>query len=105
MGLKGVYITVLSLMITFVASAQEVMVGATHTEEYLPLLEGKRVAVLANHTAMYSDEEHVVDMLHREAKVLTQEYEADGVRTRAMVNDKIYGRIVRELGGETLDKL
>ena len=46
--------------------AQEVLVGATDTAAYMPLLRGKRVAVLANHTAMYSAEEHIVDMLHRE---------------------------------------
>jgi len=48
------------------ATAQEVMVGATDTAEYMPLLEGKRVAILANHTAMYSEDEHIVDMMHRE---------------------------------------
>ena len=48
------------------ATAQEVMVGATDTESYMPLVEGKRVAILANHTAMYSPEEHIVDMMHRE---------------------------------------
>ena len=46
--------------------AQEVLVGATDTASYMPLLRDRRVAVLANHTAMYSDKEHVVDMLHRE---------------------------------------
>ena len=40
-------------------------VGAERTKEYLPQLEGKRVAVLANHTAM-AGEEHLVDMLVRE---------------------------------------
>ena len=40
--------------------------GATDTVTYMPMLEGRRVAVLANHTAMYSAEEHLVDMLHRE---------------------------------------
>lgn len=40
-------------------------VGAERTKEYLPELEGKRVAVLANHTAM-AGEEHLVDMLVRE---------------------------------------
>ena len=40
--------------------------GATDTATYMPMLEGRRVAVLANHTAMYSAEEHLVDMLHRE---------------------------------------
>ena len=40
--------------------------GATDTAAYMSLLKGQRVAVLANHTAMYSVEEHLVDMLHRE---------------------------------------
>ena len=40
-------------------------VGAERTKEYLPQLEDKRVAVLANHTAM-AGEEHLVDMLVRE---------------------------------------
>ena len=42
-----------------------IVVGAERTAEYLPKLEGKRVAVLANHTAMVG-EEHLVDMLVRE---------------------------------------
>ena len=40
----------------------KVVVGAEQTERYLPQLEGKRVAVLANHTAM-AGEVHLVDML------------------------------------------
>ena len=44
----------------------EVLVGATDTTAYMPLLRGKRVAVLANHTAMFDAEEHIVDMMHRE---------------------------------------
>ena len=44
----------------------EVLVGASDTAQYMPLLRGKRVAVLANHTAMFSAEEHVIDMMHRE---------------------------------------
>ncbi len=45
---------------------REVLVGATDTAAYMPLLRDKRVAVLANHTAMYSAEEHIVDVMHRE---------------------------------------
>ena len=48
----------------------EVLVGATDTAQYMPLLRGQRVAVLANHTAMYSKEEHIVDMMHREGITL-----------------------------------
>ena len=39
-----------------------VKVGAERTDEYLPALRDRRVAVLANHTAMVGDR-HLVDML------------------------------------------
>lgn len=48
----------------------KVEVGASDTTAYLPLLEGRRVAVLANHTACVG-EEHLVDMLHRRGVRLT----------------------------------
>ena len=47
------------------AEPTRIVVGAERTAEYLPKLEGNRVAVLANHTAMVG-EEHLVDMLVRE---------------------------------------
>ena len=62
---RRVYIVIALLCAAFAASAQEVLVGATDTLAYMPQLEGRRVAVLANHTAMYSEDEHLVDMLHR----------------------------------------
>lgn len=62
---RALYIAVALLLGVVTTSAQEVLVGATDTLAYLPQLEGKRVAVLANHTAMYSADEHLVDMLHR----------------------------------------
>lgn len=49
-----------------VERCEEVLVGATDTASYMPLLRGKRVAVLANHTAMFDMQEHIVDMMHRE---------------------------------------
>lgn len=45
---------------------RKVLVGATDTAAYMPLLRDKRVTVLANHTAMFSEDEHIVDMMHRE---------------------------------------
>jgi len=42
-----------------------VTVGAERTEEYYPLLKGKRVAVMSNHTGIVGDE-HLVDMLKRD---------------------------------------
>lgn len=65
--LRGLYISLLFIVLSYLPlKAQEVLVGATDTAAYMSLLKGQRVAVLANHTAMYSAEEHLVDMLHRE---------------------------------------
>jgi uncharacterized protein YbbC (DUF1343 family) len=64
--LRRLYIAIIALMLPSIVSAQEVLVGATDTEAYMPMLQGKRVTVLANNTAMYNAEEHIVDMMHRE---------------------------------------
>lgn len=62
---RRVWILVVTLLSVTLAYAQEVLVGATDTSAYLVELRGRRVAVLANHTAMYSDTEHIVDMMYR----------------------------------------
>ncbi|MBQ2033116.1 MAG: DUF1343 domain-containing protein [Alistipes sp.] len=62
------FIFTLLLLLSLVTTAcadKPLTMGAERTKEYLPQLEGKRVAVLANHTAM-AGEEHLVDMLVRE---------------------------------------
>ena len=46
--------------------SREVIVGAQDTASYMPLLRDRRVAVLANHTAMYDAERHIVDVMHAE---------------------------------------
>lgn len=52
------------LFCTYLVQAQneKVQVGAASTAEYLPLLKGKRVAIMSNHTGMVGNE-HVVDIL------------------------------------------
>ncbi len=58
---------IVALLMTLAASAQEVLVGMTDTATYFPLLRGRRVALLANHTAvakMDGEYIHLVDLLH-----------------------------------------
>lgn len=43
--------------------ATDIITGAQSVNEYLPLLKGKRVALLSNHTGMVTDKRHVVDTL------------------------------------------
>ena len=45
---------------------REVIVGARDTATYMPMLRERRVAVLANHTAMYDTDRHIVDVMHAE---------------------------------------
>ena len=44
------------------AEQTRVIVGAERTDAYLPLLQGKRVALLSNHTGMVGDT-HTLDHL------------------------------------------
>jgi uncharacterized protein YbbC (DUF1343 family) len=57
------------LLIAVVGNAQlrhpHIKMGAECTDDYYPLLKGKRVAVMSNHTGM-ADGEHLVDRLKRD---------------------------------------
>lgn len=53
-------------LIAFLASAltlrSEVTLGAAQTDDYFPLLKGKRIALLSNHTGMVGDR-HTLDLM------------------------------------------
>ncbi|MBR5897910.1 MAG: DUF1343 domain-containing protein [Muribaculaceae bacterium] len=56
-------LTVLALMLTVaVMSAQDVVVGAARLDQYVSKLQGKRVALLSNHTGMVGDK-HTLDLM------------------------------------------
>ena len=46
----------------FAQSSNEILPGAYQTEQYIPLLQNKRVGVFTNHTAMV-DKKHLIDTL------------------------------------------
>lgn len=58
-------IFILLLVFTAAVSAAQVQVGAELTDMYLPGLEGKRVALLSNHTGVTPEGEHTLDLLLR----------------------------------------
>lgn len=64
--MKHLILIIFSLLCLSCSGAEPTLatitVGAERTAEYLPALSGKRVAVLANHTAMVG-QQHLVDML------------------------------------------
>ena len=53
---------ILFVLAIFSASAQDVVVGAARTSEYLPMLKGKRVALFSNHTGMVGNK-HTLDIM------------------------------------------
>ena len=63
--MKRFLLTLALIFGVFAAASASVVVGAEQVDKYLPQLKGKRVAVLANHTAMVGSE-HLVDMLVRQ---------------------------------------
>lgn len=80
-------------------SAQEVVVGAADTAAYMPQLRGRRVAMLANHTAMYSAEEHVVDMLHREGVELVGIFAPEhGFRGAVEAGERVHNSVDERTG-------
>lgn len=53
---------VLALTVSILAAASDVIVGAARTEEYVPGMRGKRVALFSNHTGMVGDR-HTLDIM------------------------------------------
>ncbi|MGL4993089.1 MAG: exo-beta-N-acetylmuramidase NamZ family protein [Bacteroidales bacterium] len=53
----------LALLISFQTLQAKVITGADQHKEYLPLLKGKRVGILANQTSIIGNQ-HLVDFLH-----------------------------------------
>ena len=66
--MKRALLLVVSLFLHISLLYGEVICGADQTECYLPALRGKRVAVLANHTAVVRGQ-HLVDMLVAEGVI------------------------------------
>lgn len=66
-----------------------IVVGAERTDKYLYKLEGQRVAVLANHTAMVGAT-HLVDMLHKKGVDITGIFAPEhGFRGGADAGEKV----------------
>lgn len=70
-AMNRVYILICFLMLAATAVGK-VIVGADREDVWVPALEGKRVALLSNHTGLLSSGEHVADaMLRRGINVVT----------------------------------
>jgi uncharacterized protein YbbC (DUF1343 family) len=59
-----IYIFALFIAFSNASAAEKVIVGAESTKQYFPVIKGKRIAVMSNHTGMVG-KEHLVDLLVR----------------------------------------
>lgn len=60
--IKVLVILLFSSILQTYSQSANLQVGAESIQEYFPLLKGKRIAVMSNHTGMVGDE-HLVDLL------------------------------------------
>ena len=70
-SLKSIILTVLTVAMSTLTAQAAISVGAEQTSEYIPLLKGKRVALLSNHTGMVGNE-HVLDIMLRKGSTSQQ---------------------------------
>lgn len=86
----------MALIATF-ASAQ-IRVGAEMTDEYIPLLKGKKVALLSNHTGMVGNEHTLDVMLKKGVKVTTIFSPEHGFRGKADAGEHVSSGVDSKTG-------
>ena len=80
------------------AEAAPLRVGAERTEQYLPMLAGKRVAILANHTSIVG-EEHLVDMFCRKSVNVVAIFSPEhGFRGKADAGERVANAVDEKTG-------
>ena len=96
--MKRLYIILFALL-SFTAVAQaKVICGAESTSEWQKLLQGKRVVLLANHTAMVG-EKHLLDvMLDKKINVIAVVAPEHGFRGKADAGEKVDSSIDTKTG-------
>lgn len=79
-------------------NTKEVVVGAARTAEYIPILEGKRVAIMSNHTGMVGDK-HTLDlMLEHGVNVTTIFSPEHGFRGKADAGEHVSSSVDSKTG-------
>ena len=86
----------MALIATF-ASAQ-IRVGAELTDEYIPLLKGKKVALLSNHTGMVGNEHTLDVMLKKGVNVTTIFSPEHGFRGKADAGEHVSSGVDSKTG-------
>lgn len=90
----------LLFLCTLVINAQDgqVITGAESIDEYFPLIKGKRVALVSNHTGMIKDQ-HVVDILVKENVNVTAIFSPEhGFRGNADAGEHVASSVDKKTG-------
>ena len=96
---RMISILIFTLLCTLGVQASSLRVGADRAEEYLPMLEGKRVALLANHTSILDGGEHLVDMLCRKGVNVTAIFSPEhGFRGTADAGERVSNSVDAKTG-------
>lgn len=95
-------ILILSLCCTLLAcqaqTTERVVVGAEQTDRYLPLLDGKRVAIFSNHTGMVGDK-HLLDVLIENGVNVTAIFSPEhGFRGNADAGEHVSSSVDKKTG-------
>lgn len=100
MNLSRLFAALTALIITLSVSAatSAIKVGAESTDEYIPQLKGKRVALLSNHTGMVGNK-HVLDvMLEHGVNVTTIFSPEHGFRGKADAGEHVSSSVDSKTG-------
>ncbi|MEG0010820.1 MAG: DUF1343 domain-containing protein [Muribaculaceae bacterium] len=86
------------ILVANIAQAQEIKVGAVCTKEYIPILKGKRVALLSNHTGMVGDKHTLDIMLKNGVNVTTIFSPEHGFRGKADAGEHVKSSVDAQTG-------
>ena len=97
--LKGLFIATFAMLTAVCAYAEkQVKVGAEQVNEYVPLLKGKRVALLSNHTGMVGDKHTLDIMLENGVNVTTIFSPEHGFRGNADAGEHVNSGVDQKTG-------
>lgn len=93
-------LSAIALTLIFAVSSQaaEISVGAAQVKEYVPLLKGKRVALLSNHTGMVGNEHTLDIMLSKGINVTTIFSPEHGFRGNADAGELVKSSVDEKTG-------
>lgn len=85
---------------TFITPTQtSVVTGDAQTDRYYPLIQGKRIAVYGNHTALLPDGEHLVDRLLKDKMNVTAVFSPEhGFRGTADAGEHVSNDVDQQTG-------